>query len=457
MVMENTKYAGGEVTLSGAEAATYEIASNMAANIHFVYDRLGRSIWEYGPEGRLLTSLFIFPRSYYEQLYIHVNRIKPGSKASVAEKARSWKVLIAVIVGGMLVGEIYKIAAGKTRNPYNPLYILTYRGGMAIGLTMDISKGAYLLVQAAQGDEYAMAELTTHLPRMGDSFIPFYKTTIDILEAATDTKYVDRQALRKIRAMFDKDYMPNEEYYEQERGILGKIQHALFGGEEPQPSDIETSITTIKEGIPKLGMIDNEAREKALEGAETFNDKKKIQARDWTYTMSDLRSDIYFALKGIDLDLITEEEGYPPIVQDYLDAQPLIEDYFDLMADDRWEYREENPETEAALVIWNGYKKMSTPECEAIVRRFVQNYRIPESAIPALATAVEEEKPTRTRGMTDNIIELRQKLGKHQPRLHRIPENLRAIGVKSGDYGGSPSYRSRGITIPESLRAIGVK
>ena len=137
-------------------------------------------------------------------------------------------------------------------------------------------------------------------------------------------------------------------------------------------------------------------------------------------TTQDLASDIRHATSEFDLDEITEENGFPPIVFEYFEDEPLIEDYFDLMADDRWDYREDNPEVEAALVKWRGYKKISTALCEALVNEFVKKYDIPRNAIPALVEELEVGEPTGIEGYLQQLG--RPTIPTEEPVPSRSPE-----------------------------------
>jgi len=401
----------GEV--SGEQASILYIAREVTNNTHFLYERAQRAPVEMGLTGRTVGSLLVFGRSVGQRMFNQVNTMSAGSKATSSQKLRASKILFGMIVFGLIAGELYKDITGKgtpiwkgetpgerakfllENNPYNPLNVLTWTpGGLAIGVVQDIGNVTRLLFQAAQGSTFAMSELTIALPRLGDVIVPFYGTLMNILESATDTQYIDRKALRDLRAKFDKDYMPNEEFYIKERGIIGQIQHALFSGDQPEPSDIEKAVSSIDEALPKIGKDDTEAKQKAIDGAKTSNEVTKAQEAEYTYTMTDLGSDIRRAVGSLDANNITEENGFSPIVNEYLESVPLIDEYFDQMADDRWEFREDNPRTEAILVIWRGYMKMSTPECRAIVLDFQQRYKIPDTAIAALAEPIPESTYT---------------------------------------------------------------
>jgi len=224
---------GLELLVTDETEAIRYIAREVTNNTHFLYDRAQRAPLEMGSTGRILASLLTFTRSWAQRLYIQLNTgLKSGSKVSGASRARAWKNVIGIIVVGLIAGEIYKKITGKEKNPYDPRNILSWTpGGLPIGLAGDIALALTHLAQALTGDKEAQSRLTTEIPALGDDFIPFYSQIIGIAESLSDTQFIDRKFLRDIRAKFDKDYQPNESYYKKERGIIQKIQHALFGSE----------------------------------------------------------------------------------------------------------------------------------------------------------------------------------------------------------------------------------
>ena len=59
--------------------------------------------------------------------------------------------------------------------------------------------------------------------------IPFYDWTFRGLEAATDTKNIDRWALRQIYEGIDKEYKSRKGAYKMERDLIEKLQYFFAG------------------------------------------------------------------------------------------------------------------------------------------------------------------------------------------------------------------------------------
>lgn len=221
--------------VSGEEAFAQYIAKETTNNVHWLYERSQRAPVEMGSVGRIFSNLLTFPRSYYQKLIFQGRKLRPGSMATSAEKRYAFKTIIGMIVMGILVGEGYNRITGKKFNPGHPLYILTWTpGGLALAVAVDLSNTVYDLVMAAYGDKDALARFTTSLPKVARILIPFYNWTINSIETATDKRYIDRYALRLLRAKIDEEYEPRHEYYQMERDLKTKLQHAFFAGEAPE-------------------------------------------------------------------------------------------------------------------------------------------------------------------------------------------------------------------------------
>ncbi|MBA7500271.1 hypothetical protein ES704_03026 [subsurface metagenome] len=210
----------------GKEAMAKYIAKVYTDDTNFRYARYERSPAEMGKH-KWFTNLMLFPRSYWELLLKHGNKLKTGT---IKEQGRAFKVLTNIIVGGLIVGAAYKKATGRRENPYNPLVLLAYEpGGLAIGIVEAATDVYANTIMALSGDERAMAALTTAIPKMADMFIPFFSYTIRGYEAMTDKKNVDREALRKIRELLDKEYKVRGKAYIIERNAIEKWQYFLSG------------------------------------------------------------------------------------------------------------------------------------------------------------------------------------------------------------------------------------
>ena len=218
--------------VDGGRAAIREIAREITNNVHFLYERSQRAPIEMAGMGRIGGSLLVFPRSFGQRMLLAVQRLRPGSGATGAQKRHAMKIIIGNILAGIAIGEIYQRITGKKRNPYNPLNILGWTpGGLAIGVAVDLGKAIGDMLMALGGDKDALSRLPGEIARLGDALIPYYYAIVNALEALTDKEYIDRWALRKIRELLDESYTVNESFYEKERVWWAAIIHAMFGGE----------------------------------------------------------------------------------------------------------------------------------------------------------------------------------------------------------------------------------
>lgn len=359
--------------VSGGSGAVREIGKFITTRKHFRYIRFQRSLFEMGVGGRIVGSLVAFPRGYAQNLFLAFERAKPGPHTTGAEKYRAMKVITAVILGALIFGELYKKATGKPRNPYHPLQVLTWSpGGLAVGAPMAIADtwGTLSNILMAEDEEqlgWALNQLTKDVPRMGDMFIPFYGTTMNILEAAYDKKFIDRETLRRIREIFDESYETNEEFYVKERSWLGKFQHAIFGGEEPDPSAIEVAIKDLETAEDKLGKID----------------------RGEIFTTRDLSSVYFGSLKQLDADLITEEDGFSPLTVFWAESDRWFSLYYDLPDAQRDKFLEDNPYVVTLLYFWGRWKANIPDNIRQGVEIEASKYKVPSNAIPALGVQGE--------------------------------------------------------------------
>ncbi len=378
--------------VSGGEAAVRQLAEMVAGRKHFRYIRYLRSLSEMGISGRFIGSLVAFPRGYAQNLYLAGERLL-SKNTTPAEKLKSMRVLISSIFGSLVSGYLYQKLTGKPRNPYNPLQVLTWTpGGLALGAAVSIAETLRQVtnVLIASNDEqrsFALNELTKSVPQLGDMFIPFYLHTMNIIEAATDQKYLDRKWARQIREIFDKEYKLNPEFYKKERTVLGMFQHAIFSGEEAEPSDFEKAQSDITEAMGKVGKIDTESRARAMEGVTYEPMRKEIWNRDWTYSTGDLYNDLNRAKGKLRDDQLTTGDGFPKIMDLFLESQGYIDYYYLHTTEGRADLRETSREYNTHLFFWGKVSKLygDTEEAaarEAIVRGWMRTYGIPQEAMP---------------------------------------------------------------------------
>jgi hypothetical protein len=259
--------------VEGYQAAIMQLARKITEKTHFIYQRAGRARIEMGNSGRTLFSLFTYPRNTVARMVDDLIKIKNGTAVERLNTARN---LTSFIAACFAADFIYQKVTGKNQAAYNPLTVLTYQGGgLAIGVYQDITDTINQMYAVATGDKTARSKLIISANTLGDMFIPFYKSSMDILEAASDQTHIDREALQWLRSNFDQKYKFNPHANDVERQWFEGLQHALFGG-----GDIPlTTEQTIQQKIDSLGKSTGPTPELSIEPPEI-------------YSMKDLYSDL---------------------------------------------------------------------------------------------------------------------------------------------------------------------
>jgi hypothetical protein len=363
LALENYDYNGVLNAVSGSEAAIRDIANRITTLNHFNYVRYLRSSVEMGEIGRIAGSLVAFPRSVAEKYVDIFSRVK---RLSGADRKRGIHALIAIIVGSVIASEMLKQITGKERDAYNPLLIMQWQvGGLATGVIENIQELYRLITNLTFAEDegqkkYYFDELVLLIPSLGDSFIPFYSVTMNLLESLTDSQYLDRKWLRQIRELIDKNYELNDEFYQIERDWIEKVQHGLFGSNTPSPSDLEQALKSLQGIEDNLGQADEEGE---------------------IYTTSKLGSDIDSAVRNLDPTEVITENGFSDLVLARLDYQVIRDKYFEIDADKRYDYRAENPNVDANLFFWSYVVTLQSNEAKRIVQAMISDFNIPTSAI----------------------------------------------------------------------------
>jgi len=229
MTLMEQKRALQILSKDGQEAMEKYVTRVYVDDVHFLYERAQRSPAEMGRMGRVMGNLMLFPRAYWEKLAQHSKKMT-DKKAPFKEQVRAFKVIASVLIGGMLVSAGYKKVTGRRKSPYDPLELLAYEpGGLAIQTINSVSDIFSNMVLATKGDERALATLTTAIPEALDMFIPFYNYALRGVEAATNTKNIDKKTLRKLRMLIDKEYQVRGGSYKLERNAMEKWQYFLGG------------------------------------------------------------------------------------------------------------------------------------------------------------------------------------------------------------------------------------
>lgn len=374
MSLERVTYGNPDILpVDGETAAIREIAKEITNNVHFLYERAQRAPVEMGGMGRTFGSLLVFSRSYVQRMYLALKDIAPGAQASGDKKLRAWKIFAGNILFGYAASYVYQKTTGKSRLPYDPLNIISWTpGGLAVGVAQDVGDIAGDILLAGTGDKDAMYRLTSAIPAASNTLLPLYRIMIDCVEASLDVRYIDRLALRKIRELLDKEYEANPEFYTKEREWWEKLQHAIFGGEAPDPDPTKTAVSVLTENEALLGQYI------LGEDGEPFY-----------YELTDLAAEIRSQTFNLPPDEITKENGFSDLTLMYLKAEHSWDNYYySLPASQRATFRESDSEiaaqTEAYLFVWGKLSVLRNPRSRAIVEQLIKDYKIPDRAVPAL-------------------------------------------------------------------------
>jgi len=260
---------------SGEEAFARYMAEKLVKSIHFTYDRALRAPTEVGPTGEIVGNLMVYPRSYFQRLYLQARKLDPNVRATQAEKLHAARSVVEMVVIGALVGELFRRLTGLKKNPGNPINILTWTpGGLMLGAAINISRLVGDIFMAITGDKDAQGRLPTEIPLVADVELPFYKIIVQAAETIAGKKNIDRLFLRHIRAMIDKEYKVREDAYNIDRNFVEMMQHALFGGE---PS--EEALLAREEKKAKDSFLDMLAQSAYDKNFKDLSDEQKDAIR----------------------------------------------------------------------------------------------------------------------------------------------------------------------------------
>jgi hypothetical protein len=332
--------------LTGSDMASLYLAQRLADITNFKYRRSERAIMEMGVTGSTLWNLIVFPRGYAQRLYFQAEKIKNVFKkeATWAEASSGFKDIIGIVITSQIVGALLSGLTGKKKNPYDPFNVLfgwTF-GGLFVGIASDLTKligdvGTVInpMNDDKEGKALAWAKIPQEVTRMGSSVVPFYSQILNVLEAMTDRKNVDIEAIRKLRALIDDNYTPQEQD-NLNMDLWEKIRKAVLGGDPIAPEFLEKAMQNIDDNELKLGTRD------AIGGY---------------YTLGKLAGSISSGLRDIPDALITEQEGFSPLVLFYKECEAQWAELFILPSSDRAQWRLDHPYEEAMLLFWEKYDK----------------------------------------------------------------------------------------------------
>jgi len=356
--------------LTGAQAAAAKIGNCGADITHFRYMRWARAAYEHGTHGKLIWNLTTFPRSVFERFILQAKKVTDTS-LPMASRLDGLKDIMNICVMGTIMTGLLHQATGKKTKAYNPLHMFEWTaGGLVMGVLIDASEMMMNLYTAVLGDaesqDRALGQLPFQITRMADVFIPWYSTTLSLLEGIADKKYMDTQFLRQVRAKFDKNYNA-QDIETANRTLLEAFQHGAFGS-EPDRTVVEKMELNLSEAEKKLG---------------TLTDKGEL------YDLPAFRTEANRYIKQLPTDMVSEEFGYSELVCFIVDCQAYLEEYYYEPYEEyeayfkgkgRAQMRLENPNIDAMLYFWGDIDDLSTVEARGIVDSLYDYYLIPHVA-----------------------------------------------------------------------------
>jgi hypothetical protein len=235
------------------EQARFQIARLNVEKTQFRYKKHERGTAALSEAGEIGTSLLQFPKGVITMFYDGTRMLASGK--SHAERWAGAQILIGMFAMGMVANEVLKKIAGSSTyydpdlrrevkyEPYSLINSITgiSFGGAQLGQVEILRKSIKLIAElASQGVQGKLTEkkaltltreILKNVDRLGESFIPFLRKSMDVVEGFVDTKYY-----RALTTSFDKATNRRSalDRNKAERNLIEKFMHAIFGTERPK-------------------------------------------------------------------------------------------------------------------------------------------------------------------------------------------------------------------------------
>ena len=359
--------------VSGDEMASFYIGHEVANMTHFIYERAFRAPVEYGATGRTLYNLIVFPRGYFQRLFFQAQKL-PNLRSVFSpdtnwEQARAgFKDIILLFVIGEFISNWLRLLTGRKRRSYAPLEIIQWElGGLAVGAFQDLQallNDVWTILDLGADDEAKEAALNRipgELTRGAQTQVPFYRYLIDSLDAIFDTRNIEVQYLRKLRAILDESYT-TEELDEIDRNTWEKLRLAILGGDVPDPTVFEQVQIDLMDSYKDLGTGDKLGN---------------------IHTLKQFGGEIASKTKVLPDSMVTEEYGFPELTVFYKECEDKWRELYKLPSATRKDWRLSHIEEEAMLLFWGKFSTsvftQGTPEWEqasSLLRTWFSYYEI---------------------------------------------------------------------------------
>jgi hypothetical protein len=137
-----------------------------------------------------------------------------------------------------------------------------------------------------------------------------------------------------------------------------------------------------------LGQEDTLAKQQALEGVQNPLKIAELEAKDWTFTTTDLASDISQVTSNLDTDIISEELPAPmnELINYYWEIRSQADYYYnELTEDEQQAYKAANPGFVIGMLFWGmrGWETIRDDNERRGLEELARKYNIPYNSIPA--------------------------------------------------------------------------
>jgi hypothetical protein len=362
----------------------------------FITEAVGRgeipkNLQKFTPVFNLLYS----PRLFSSRILLPTRLF--SSSAFVRKEA--WSTLASLLAFGGTVLGIYKMLGGKVEtDPRSADF-----GKMVIGKTRVDIWGGYLQyirlasrlitgeTKTTTGKVKPQSVSTTLSQFLRSKESPAVGLVADIMSGQTYSGDKIKPDLATLKTLAYENLTPLAI-----QDMIDAInEEGLPGGLVALPSTVGMGITTyttgeernaVKQAIGKLGQTDTEGLNEALKNITNPDKMAEIRAKDWTYDVKALFSDIRENTDNVDPAQLNEKGGFDPVVEYYWNYKKLDDEYNLISDNQKKEYVKSNPDYVVGKYLtgsWTNLKENGSLEIANQVESLANKYNIPLELIPA--------------------------------------------------------------------------
>jgi len=223
-----------DLKTGGVEAVARRVAKEYTADENFLYDIAQRPFSHQTQLGRAVWNLSTYPRSYMQLLVRRVEMLGTHSGTSLKQKVKIASDIAGVLAVGWATNKVWQNATGSRGAAYDPLDTIAWQpGGLMLGVPSEIGQLSRSTILALQGDQQQLGKVLNQIASLTNLALPFYEPLIHAIETGTNTKNIDKLALRKIREALSERYKVRGSDYDVDRDRVWMVRHFIMGTDPP--------------------------------------------------------------------------------------------------------------------------------------------------------------------------------------------------------------------------------